>query len=462
MSNSMHITSGTDHVAQYIQNHVSGNVALTPSCLNCFLAKIIDIITLGFFKKNKDDDYKKFTTGFTSNLLHEIQKTHNRNNSYHIPHHIEFEYLNNKIIFESNDKNTKEKQMTTLIVTTQQGETSWKTISTEAFSQFCRIHLAIERNILTEDEISFTPEGKPDSSKMDAAAESLLSYILLDAVSLEVKLQNDAPKPVQPGSTQYSIPPGENGHPAQSPTLHQNTSFLYRQLSRKTSDDDSTINQGGKPLRKTVYTPKQKYLEDTINKIVEKLKNCYSKDSAQKRSTECDGLFRILGNKIENDAALVNIDECSLNIDKTHRDTLVYVLKHSFSKINPINENVLSQMMKKPNKAAEILYERIDTMEPKEKKLFSIILEFYSDAYQSADDSTTSMFNKTQLLVAAFRLTLLPKLYDCIKETPTDLSFIKERNSVGDHIVSSILTSFSYAHGSVQLKTNHQECVNSM
>lgn len=53
MNNSMHITSGTDHVAQYIQNHVNGNVALTPSCLNLFLAKIIDIITLGFLKKTR-------------------------------------------------------------------------------------------------------------------------------------------------------------------------------------------------------------------------------------------------------------------------------------------------------------------------------------------------------------------------------------------------------------------------
>lgn len=297
---------------------------------------------------------------------------------------------------------------------------------------------------------------------MDAATESLLSYILLDVASLETTLQNDAPKPVQPSSTEYSIPPGENGHPAQSPALYQNTSFLYRQLSRKKSDDYGTINRGEKSLRKTVYTPKQKYLEDTINKIVEKLKSSYSKDSAQRRSTECDGLFRISGNKIENDAALVNLDERSLNIDKTHRYTLGYILKYNFSKINPIDENVLSQMMKKPNKAAEILYERINTMEPKEKKLFSIILEFYSDAYQSADDSTTSMFNKTQLLAAAFRLTILPKLYDCIKETSTDLSLIKESNSVSDHIVSNILTLFSYVHGSVQLKTNHHECANSI
>lgn len=448
MNNSMHITSGTDHVAQYIQSHVSGNVALTPSCLNCFLAKIIDIITLSFFKKNKDDDYKKFTTGFTSNLLHEIQKTHNRNNSYHIPHHIEFEYLNNKIIFECNDKNTKEKQMTTLIVATQQGETSCKKIDNETFSQFCRIQLAIERGLLTEDEISFTPEGKPDSGKMDAATESLLSYILLDVDSLETKLQNDTPKPVQPSSTEHSLPLNENCHPAQSNTLQQNTSFLYRQLSRKPSLDEST--------------QEQKYLEETINDIVEKLKRSYSKDNYQTRSTKCDGLFRIPGKKDENDTALANLKECALDIDKTHRDTLVYVLKQIFSKINPVDEKMLLKMMKEPNEAAEILYERIDTMEPIEKKLFLIILGFYSDTYQSADDNTTSMFNKTQLLAAALRITILPNLYDCIKDTPADLSLIKERNNVGDRIVSSILTSFSYANGSVQLKTNHQERTNSM
>ncbi len=448
MNNSMHITSGTDHVTQYIQNHVSGNMALTPSCLNCFLDKIIDIITLGFLKKNKDDDYKKFTTGFTSNLLHEVQKTHNRNNSYHIPHHIEFEYLNNKIIFECNNKSTKEKQMTTLIVATQRGETYCKTIDTEIFSQFCRIQLAIERDLLTEDEISFTPEGKLDSSKMDAATESLLSYILLDVDSLETKLQNDVPKPVQPSSTEHSIPLNAHCHSAQSNTFQRNTSFLYRQLSRKSSLDEST--------------QEQKYLEETINKIVEKLKRSYSKDNYQTRSTECDGLFRTPGKKDENYTALANLKECALDIDKTHRDTLVHVLKHIFSKINPIDEKTLLKMMKEPNETAEILHERINTMEPIEKKLFLIILGFYSDTYQSADDSTTSMFNKTQLLTAALRITILPNLYDCIKEPPMELSLIKERNNIGDRIVSSILTSFSYENGSMQLKTNHQECTNSM
>ncbi|QZN97835.1 hypothetical protein [Symbiopectobacterium purcellii] len=462
MNNSMHITSDTNNVAQYIQNHVTGNVAPTPSCLNSFLEKIIDIITFGFLKKGKDDDYKKFTTDFTSNLLHEIQKKHNRNNSYYIPHCIEFEYLNNSIIFESNDKNTKEKSMTTLIVATPQGETYCKTIDTETFSQFCKIQLAIERDLLTEDEISFTPEGKPDSGKMDAATESLLSYILVDVDSLENTLRNDAPKPAQPSSTEYSIPLNENCHPAQSNVLQQNTSFLYRQLSRQTAHDDSTINQKDNSIKKTSYTQKQKYLEETISNIVEKLKLSYTKDSDQRRNTECDGLFRISGSKIENDTALIELDKRSLDIDKTHRDTLVYVLKQSFSNVNPITEKILLQMMKKPNEAAEILYKRIDTMEPKAKKLFLIILGFYSDAYQSADDSKTSMFNKTQLLAAALRLTILPKLYDCTKETPMDLSFIKERNNDGDRIVASLLTSFSYANGSVQLKTNHQECANAM
>ncbi|MCW2484790.1 hypothetical protein J5069_02655 [Candidatus Symbiopectobacterium sp. NZEC127] len=454
MNNPMHVTSGTNHIAQYIQNHVSGNVAQTPSCLNCFLVKIINIITLDFLKKNKDDDYKKFALGFTFNLLHEIQKTHSRNNSYHIPHRIEFEYLNNKILFESNDKNTKEKQITKLTVATQQGETSCNTLSTEIFSQFCRIQLAIDRNILTEEEISFTAEGKPDSSKMDAATESLLAYILLDVDSLENTLQNDAHKHVQPSSSACSIPLSESCHPAQPTLLKRNTSFLYRQLSRKTSHDNSTINRGDESLKKIIYTSKEKYLKDKICEIIEKLKKTYSKDSDQRRNPESDGLFRMSGNKIENDTALVNLEKCSLDINDINREALLYVLKHNFSKINPINEKVLSKMMKNQNNATEIFHERINALDPKEKNLFLIVLEFYSDAYRSADDNTTSTFNKKQLLAASLRLTILPQLYDSITETSTDLSLIKERNNVGDHIVSNILTSFPYASDSVQLTTN--------
>lgn len=458
MNDRTHITSGTDHVPQYIQNHVSGNVAPAPSCLNCFLAKTLDIITFGFLKKNNDDDYKKFTIGFTTNLLHEIQKAHNRNNSYHIPHRIEFEYLNNKIMFEIDDNNIEEKKMTKLIIATQQGETSCKTISTEIFSRFCRIQLAHERKILTEAQIILTPEGKPDSSKMDAATESIFDYILSDVDALEERLQNDAPKQLQPTSSKHSILPSESSHPAHSTALKRNTSFLYRQLSRKTAQNNSAINRGNESLKKPAHTPELNPLEDIICNIVNKLKNSYRKDSAQKRSAECDGLFRTQGNKIENETALVNLEKRSLVIDETHRDTLVYVINKNFDKINPIKGKVLSQMIKKPNKAAKILHERINKKKFENKKaLFLIILEFYSHAYQSADDSTTSMFNKTQLLTASLRPTILPELYDCIDKSSMTLSLIKEMSNIGDRIVLNILTSFSYENGSVQLKTNYQK-----
>lgn len=458
MNNSMHSTAGTTPVAQYIPSQVSENVALTPSCLNCFLAKITDIITSSFSKKNKDDDYKKFTMDFTFTLLHEIQKTHIRNNSYHIPQRIELEHLNNTIIFENNDKNIKEKPMTKITVANQQDETSCKTISTETFLQFCRINLAIERNILTEAEISFTPEGEPDSSKMDAATESLLSYILSDADALESTLQDDTPKHLQTTSSEQSILTSESSHPAHPTALKRNASFLYRHLSRKTVQNNSAINKGNPSLKKPVNTPEQKSLEDIICKIVNKLKNSYSKDSTQKRSAECDGLFRTQGNKNENETALVNLEKRSLVIDETHRDTLVYVINKRFDKINPIKGEVLSQMIKNPNKAAKILHERINTKEFENKKaLFLTILEFYSDAYQSADDSTTSMFNKTQLLTASLRPTILPELYDCIDKSSMALSLIKEMSNVGDRIVLNILTSFSYENGSAQLKANYQD-----
>lgn len=450
----MYITSGTNDVAQHTQNDVSENAAPTPSCLNNFLVKIIDIITLGFLKKNKDDDYKNFSTDFTSNLLNKIKEIHNRNNSYHIPHHIEFEYLNNTVIFNSDDKNTKETQLTTLIIATQQGERFSKTISTEIFSQFCKIQLAIQREILTEDEISFTSEGLPDLNKMNPATESLLTYILSDDDHLETQLHNAAPKPVPPRITENTTSPNNNFQPAQTKVLQPNKSSLYPQSSRKTSHNESTINQ------RIIYTKVQKKLEETINNIAEKLKRTYSKDSVQRRSTECDGLFRISGKTTENKTALDNLKKCALDIDKTHRDTLIYVLKETFSKINPINEKVLLQMIETKNEPAKILYEEIKRMGPIDKKLFLIILGFYSDAYQSADDSTTSMFNKKQLRDAALRITILPNLYDCIKETPLNVDLIKKRNDDGDRIVSSILTSFSYANGSVQLKTNGQECAN--
>ncbi len=454
MNNSTYITPVTDFFIRDIQNHVSSDIDPTPSCLNCFLVKITDIITLGFLKKNKADDYKKFTMGFTLNLLYEIQKKHIRNNSYQIPHHIELEYLNNKVVFESYGDNSDKKNSTKIFVATRQGETACQEIRTAIFSQFCKIHLAIQRDILTEDEISFTDEGDLDLTNMDAATKSLLDYILFDADSLENTLHNDVPKHAPSSSYRHSIPLSESHHVSKLATLQRNASFLYRQLLGKTAPDNSATNTENVSLKKAVYSPEQQYLEDITCKIVEKLKKSYNRDSAQKRSAECDGLFRMQGKKVENDAAIADLKKCSLDVDKIERDTLTHVLKKEFLKINPIDQKTFLQMKENPDKSPKILYETINTMPAQEKKRFLIMLEFYSDAYQNADDNTTSSFNKKQLLTSSLRPIILPNLYECVKIATLSPSLINEINSYGDTIASKILTSFSYDNGTVQLKTH--------
>lgn len=455
MNNSTYITPATDVVIRDIQNHVISDIDPTPSCLNCFLVKITDIITLGFLKKSKADDYKEFTTNFTLNLLYEIQKKHIRNNSYQVPHHIELEYLNNKVVFENYGDNSDEKNSTKIFVTTRHGETACQEIRAAVFSQFCKIHLAIQRDILTEDDISFTDEGDLDLTNMDAATKSLLDYILFDADSLENTLRNDVPKHAPSSSYRHSIPLSENRHFSKLAALQRNTSFLYRQLWGKTAPDNNATNTENVSLKKAVYSPEQQYLEDITCKIVEKLKKSYNRDSTQRRSAECNGLFRTQGNKVENDAALVNLKKCSLDIDKTERDTLTYVLKKEFLKINPIDQKTFSQMKENPDKSPKILYETINTMPAQEKKRFLIMLEFYSDAYQNADDNTTSSFNKKQLLTSSLRPIILPNLYDCVKNATLSPSLINEINNYGDNIASKILTSFSYESGTVQLKTHY-------